>query len=106
MCGPRIPMHIVSVRMQTVDAAMRLVPAWLAEAAVERRRAALQLHAIGERWRARGRRRRERALASRLATAAKALALLARPCVAPGQARCHRDAARARSVRRCRGGSR
>ena len=67
-----------------------LVPTRLAEAAIQRRGAALvQLHAVAEWWRARGRRRRERPLASLLSVAAKALGLLARPLIAPGRARCH-----------------
>ena len=66
-----------------------LVPTRLAEAAIQRRGAALQLHAVAEWCRARGRRRRERPLASLLSVAAKALGLLARPRIAPGRARCH-----------------
>ena len=66
-----------------------LVPTRLAEAAIQRRGAALQLHAVAEWCRARGRRRRERPFASLLSVAAKALGLLARPLIAPGQARCH-----------------
>ena len=66
-----------------------LVPTRLAEAAIQRRSAALQLNAVAEWWRARGRRRRERPFASLLSVAAKALGLLARPLIAPGQARCH-----------------
>ena len=66
-----------------------LVPTRLAEAAIQRRSAALQLNALAEWWRARGRRRRERPFASLLSVAAKALGLLARPLIAPGQARCH-----------------
>ena len=82
--GPRVPLWCKGyVRMRC------LVPTRLAEAAIKRRGAALQLHAVAEWCRARGRRRRERPFASLLSVAAKALGLLARPRIAPGRARCH-----------------